>query len=134
MWKIFPGFTTLGILEEIQKLMKSVQGEPEQFNGRIIFMSMFMPLYGEKTETQRNEVRILSKFRSTFAGFLAVVGHSWDLDQNDKPDANWDRTADMMILQLTTKSGHTIFRVSSAFERGDLGSKGHGKKSTPIER
>ena len=35
-----------------------------------------------------------------------------------------------MIPQWDTESGHPIFRVSNAFERGDLGSKGHGKKST----
>ena len=40
-WKIFPGFTTLGILEEIQKLMKCIQCEPEQFKDTIIFMSMY---------------------------------------------------------------------------------------------
>ena len=36
----------------------------------------------------------------------------------------------MMILQLNTESGHPTFRASSVFERGDLRSKGHGKKST----
>ena len=40
-WKIPPEFTTIGILEEIQKFMKSIQCEPEHFNDRIIFMSMF---------------------------------------------------------------------------------------------
>ena len=40
-WKIFPGFTTLDILEEIQKSMKDPQCEPEQLNDRIIFMSMY---------------------------------------------------------------------------------------------
>ena len=40
-WKIFLGLTKLGIFEEIQKLMKSIQCEPEHFNCRIIFMSMF---------------------------------------------------------------------------------------------
>ena len=40
-WKIFPGFTTLGILEEIQKNMKCTQCEPEHFNGRIMSTSMF---------------------------------------------------------------------------------------------
>ena len=40
-WKLFPGFTTLDILEEIQKFMKEQQCEPEQFKDRIIFMSMF---------------------------------------------------------------------------------------------
>ena len=35
-----------------------------------------------------------------------------------------------MILQLNTESGHPIFRASNVFERRELGSKGHGKKST----
>ena len=37
--------------------------------------------------------------------------------------------AEMMMLQLHTESGHSTFRASSAFERGELRSKGHGKKS-----
>ena len=40
-WKNFPGFTTWGILEDIQKMMTELQCEPEQFKGRIIFMSMY---------------------------------------------------------------------------------------------
>ena len=28
-WKMFPGFTTLGILDEIQKMMTELQCEPE---------------------------------------------------------------------------------------------------------
>ena len=35
----------------------------------------------------------------------------------------------MMMLQLNTESGHPIFRASSASEKGDPRSKGHGKKS-----
>ena len=85
-----------------------------------------MTLHGEKTEAQRSVFGILLKVRSTSAGFLAVVGHSWDLDQkrngaktcSDKPDGNWDRTAEIMILQLTAESGHPLLRASSAFERG----------------
>ena len=37
---IFPGFTTLELVREVQMFM-SKMGEPEQFQGRIIFMSMF---------------------------------------------------------------------------------------------
>ena len=40
-WKIFPGFTTAGILNEIQKLMTESQCDPADFKGRIIFTSMF---------------------------------------------------------------------------------------------
>ena len=39
-WKNFLGFTTLQILAELQKMMNEMQCEPEQFTGRIIFMSM----------------------------------------------------------------------------------------------
>ena len=40
-WKNSPGFTPLGILVEIQKMMLESKSEPEQFKGRIIFMSMY---------------------------------------------------------------------------------------------
>ena len=40
-WKIFPGLTTMKILNQIQQMMGELQCEPENFTGRIIFMSMF---------------------------------------------------------------------------------------------
>ena len=40
-WKIFPGITTVGILNQFQKMMGELQCEPENFTDRIIFMSMF---------------------------------------------------------------------------------------------
>ena len=40
-WKIFPGLTTLGILNQIQQMMGELQCEPENFKGRIMFMSVF---------------------------------------------------------------------------------------------
>ena len=45
-WKNFQGFTTSGILDEIQKTMISeLKCEPEQFKGRIIFMSMYTDIH-----------------------------------------------------------------------------------------
>ena len=55
---------------------------------------------------------------------------TWCKTCSDEPNGNWDRTARMMILQLPSESGHPVFRASSAFERGELDSKEHGKKST----
>ena len=55
-WKIFPGFTTLGLLEETQKFMEDLQCEPEQFNDRIMFMSMYNDIaWGEQGNTERCE-------------------------------------------------------------------------------
>ena len=39
----------------------------------------------------------------------------------------------MMMLQMVTESGHTVFRASSAFERGKLDIKEYGKKSTRFD-
>ena len=39
-WNIFPGFTTLQLVDEVQKFMNKI-GDPAQFQGRIVFMSMF---------------------------------------------------------------------------------------------
>ena len=39
-WDIFTGFTTLQLVEEVQKSMNQMS-ESEQFQGRTILMSMF---------------------------------------------------------------------------------------------
>ena len=39
-WNIFQGFSTLELVREVQKFMSNME-EPEQFQGRIIFMTMF---------------------------------------------------------------------------------------------
>ena len=46
-WNIFTGFTTLQLVQEVQKFMNKMC-EPEQFQGRIIFMSMFNDIMWEK--------------------------------------------------------------------------------------
>ena len=39
-WNIFPGFTTLQLVDKVQEFMNKMS-DPDQFQGRIIFMSMF---------------------------------------------------------------------------------------------
>ena len=40
-WKIFPGLTTVLVLNQIQQMMGELLCEPKNFTGRIFFMSMF---------------------------------------------------------------------------------------------
>ena len=40
-WKMFPGITTLGLLEKIQSLMRDLQCEPEHSKDMIIFVSVY---------------------------------------------------------------------------------------------
>ena len=39
-WNIFPGFTTLQLCHKVQEFLSKISTEPEDFKGRIIFMSM----------------------------------------------------------------------------------------------
>ena len=74
-------------------------------------------LYGEKKETERCEYKSPGSKKR------------WSRIYSDKPDGSWDRTAEMMNHNLHGESCHPIFRASSAFDRGESRSKGHGKKS-----
>ena len=47
---------------------------------------------------------------------------------HSKPNGCWDRTAEEMIHNFQ-RSGHLVFRETSALERGELRSKGSGMKS-----
>ena len=76
-----PGITTLAVLEKIQSLMKEQQCDPEQFKGRIIFMSMYSDIaWGEK-EIKKDVNTIHRQLRIMLANSIAVIGLSWSLDQ-----------------------------------------------------
>ena len=135
-WKIVPEFTALGILEEIQKFVIELQCEPEQFERRIIFMSMYIDtIWGERGNTEKFETNSFTVANDA-RRFPLGRGHVWDLDRRrkgaglllDKPDGKWDKAAQRMMLNFA-ESGHPFFRATSALERGDMRSKGKGKKS-----
>ena len=52
-WNIFPGFTTLQLVHEVQQFMNKM-GEPEQFQGRSIFMSLFNDIFCGSRDNKRN--------------------------------------------------------------------------------
>ena len=60
-WKIFPGFTTAGILIEIQKMMGELQCNPADFKARIIFMSMFNDIVWDHCMGCKRKWRIMWK-------------------------------------------------------------------------
>ena len=70
---IFPGFTTLGILDEIQKMISELKCELEQFQGRIIFMFMYNDIVWR---TPGNEENCVANSRNvaTYARRLVISG------------------------------------------------------------
>ena len=52
-WNIFPGFTTLQLCNKVQEFLSNMSTEPEDFTGRIIFMSMFNDISWGSKENER---------------------------------------------------------------------------------
>ena len=91
-------------------------------------------LYGENKETQKYEKTVIvANYARRFPlgrwSFLGPgSGKKWYGTYSDKPDGDWDKTAEEMMLNFAEGS-HPIFRATSALERGQLRSKEKGKKS-----
>ena len=55
-WNIFPGFTTLQLVREVQEFLSKLSVQPEDFTGRIIFMSMLNDIsWGSEDNEQECE-------------------------------------------------------------------------------
>ena len=78
-WNIFPGLTSLEILQKIQKDLQDRNIEPEKFEDRIIFMSMFKDIEWTK-RIQRNVFRIPNESRITRRDSRKDTGHSSALE------------------------------------------------------
>ena len=78
-WNIFTGFTTLQHVDEVQKFMNKMS-EPEQFQGRIIFMSMFHDIIWRSKD---NETECFCKFhtcvciRKKISSRTLVIPRTW---------------------------------------------------------
>ena len=129
-WKIFPRITALGLLKKIQKLPIGPQCELEHFKGRFIFMSMFNDIVWDAKGSEE-QCEYISQANAEYArkfphGHWSFLGldqktNGTELilaDQMD-PGIEWQKEATANL----SRSGHPIFRASSAFARGELRSK-----------
>ena len=109
---------------------------PENFTGRIIFMSMFNDIsWGSKDnkiECESN-ARLVSLYARRFGtGQWSSLGlgseKKWYSISADSPQGEWDRMAEKIMLEFS-ESGHPVFRATSPLSRGQLKSKGSGTLS-----
>ena len=108
-----PRFTTLDILGEIQKYMKDLQCEPEQTGSSSCQCTT--TLYGKNKETEKceyNSLTVANYGRRFPRGRWSFLGlgpeKKWYGTYTDKPDGDWDRTAERMMLNFA-ESSHPIF-------------------------
>ena len=78
-WNISPGFTTLQLLQEVHKFMNKMS-DPDQFQGRIIFMSMFNDIiWGIKDNEQEciANATLVSCICKTIFSRTLVILRTW---------------------------------------------------------
>ena len=113
-WNIFPGFTKLGILEEIQKIMTELQCEPEQFKRQD-----HLHVNVQRLCTERTRKRVCYSCELCSQSPARTLGpgseKKWYRTFSGKPDGDWDETAERMMLNLA-ESSHPIFRATSALK------------------
>ena len=135
-WNIFTGFTTLQICHKVPELLARLSVTPENFSGRIIFMSMFNDIsWGSKDNEQECEVsaKLVSLYAKRWSpGQWSFLGpgseKKWYSTSEDSPQGEWDRIAEQMMLTFA-ESKHPVFRSTSPLSRGVFKSKGGGKLS-----
>ena len=135
-WSIFPGFDTLQLIDKVKSLLYRLGETPEDFTGRILFMSMFNDISCGTTDNEKEflaNARLLSLYARRFGkGQRSFIGlgseKKWYSTKEDSPQGIWDNLAEKMLLEFA-ESGCPIFRATTPLSRGQLKSKGHGKLS-----
>ena len=135
-WNIFPGFNTLQLSEEVKRLQLRLDETPENFTGRILFMSMFNDISCGSRDNEKeceSNAKLVSLYAKRFGkGQWSFIGpgseKKWYCISEDSPQGVWDNMAERMLLEFA-ESDSPIFRASSPLSRGRLRSKGHAKLS-----
>ena len=120
-WKVFPGFSSLSILQDIQKDLARKNIQPEEFTDRIIFMSGFNDIEWEKCENSISNAEKVKIYAMEFLqGRWIFLGPGWEekwygsssYAQKGEPDS----TANKMV-QRFKETGHLVFKSISAMNR-----------------
>ena len=104
-WNIFTAFTTLQLINKVQELMNKM-GDPSQFKGRIIFISMFNDIIWGSEDNEREcitNATLVTLFAKRFpAGRWSFLGlgseKKWYSSHVERPQGEWDRVAELMML------------------------------------
>ena len=78
-WHIFPGFTTLQLVDKVQEFMTKV-GDPSLFQGRIIFMSMCNDIIWRNTDNEQEciaNATLVSFICKKISSRTLVIPRNW---------------------------------------------------------
>ena len=121
-WNVVPGFTALQLINKVQEFVTKM-GDPSQFQGRIIFMSMFNDIswVSEANECIANAT-LVTLFAKRFpAGRWSFLGpgpeKKWYSTYIDRPRGEWD-SSEKADTQFTEPRVHCPEERSKAKEVG----------------
>ena len=104
----FPGFNTLQLSEQVKLLLLRLDETPENFTGRIIFMSMFNDISCGSIDKEK-ECLANANLESLYArrlgkGHWSFVGpgaeKKWYCISEDSPQGVWDHIAERMLVEV----------------------------------
>ena len=118
----FPGFNTLQLSEEVKRLLLRLDETPENFTGRIIFMSMFNDIscgLKDNEEECLANAKLVSLYARRFGkGQWSFIGSGsekkWYSISAESPQCEWDSIVEKMMLEFG-ESRHPVFRATSPF-------------------
>ena len=123
-------------MKKSKSLLFRLGETPENFTGRILFMSMFNDITcgtkDNETECLANAKLVSLCARRFGKGQWSYIGpgseKKWYSISEDSPQGISNKIAEKMLLKFA-ESGCPIFRATSPLSRCQLKSKGHGKLS-----
>ena len=130
-WNIFLRIHHIAALLQVQEFLSKMSVKPEEFTGRIIFMSMFNDIsWGSPDNEQECELsaQLISIYARRFApGRWSFLGPGSEKKSYStlecKHKENGDRVAELVMIKFG-ESKHPVFRATSPLSRGTLKSKG----------
>ena len=123
----FPGFTTVQLCNKVQEFMSKMSEKPEEFTGRIIFMSMFSDISWRSQDNEQEcelNANLVSIYATRFSpGRWSFLGpgseKKWYSTHDSKPQGEWHRVAELMMIKFGA-SGHPVLRATSPLSRATL--------------
>ena len=116
--------------EEVKSLLFKLGETPENFTGRILFVSMFNDIScGTKDDEEcLANARLVSLYARRFGkGQWSFIGlgskKKWYSISEDSPQGIWDKIAERMLLEFA-ESGCPVFRATTLLSRGQLKKQG----------
>ena len=107
-WNIFPGFTTLQLCGKVTDLLSRLGETPENFTGKILFMSMFNDISCDKKDNEEEclaNAKVVSIYAKKFGiGQWLFIGpgseKKWSSMEEYNPQGIWNHIAEKMLVEF----------------------------------